>query len=126
MIVEDSLPNLNILSMTLQRMGFEVESFPDGAKAWARIGEAPDDWALILSDYMMPEMDGLELLKRVRTHETLKNLPFLMVTALSDKNVVLGAKNLNVTGFVVKPLTYAKILAKVQLLYPDKKFPKPA
>lgn len=126
MVVEDSLPNQNILNMTLQRMGFEVESFNNGAEAWKRLEEQPEGWAFILSDYMMPEMDGLELLKKVRADERFKALPFYLITAIADKTVVLDAKNSGVSGYVVKPISYPKILAKIQPLYPDKRFPQPA
>jgi len=126
MVVEDSLPNQNILNLTLQRMGFTVESFSNGEDAWARLEAEPAGWAFIFTDYMMPKMDGLELLKRIKSHDSLKVTPVYMITAVSDKNVVMDAKSNGIAGFVVKPISYAKILAKVQALYPDKRFPQPA
>lgn len=126
MVVEDSLPNQNILNMTLQRMGFQVESFNNGADAWKRLEESPTGWAFIFSDYMMPELDGLQLLSKVRGDDRFKEIPFYLITAVADKGVVLEAKNAGVSGYVVKPISYAKVLAKLQPLFPDKRFPQPA
>ncbi len=126
MVVEDSLPNQNIMVLTFRKMGFEVECFSNGLDAWKRLEGEPEGWAFIFCDYMMPEMDGLQLLRNVRGLEKTKDLPFFLVTAMSDKDVVMNAKNLKVSGYVVKPIAYAKILAKVQPLYPERKFPKAA
>lgn len=123
MVIEDSIPNQRILSLTLSKMGFEVESFGDGAAAWTRLQEEPGSWSFVFSDIMMPKMDGIELLKKVRSHQQLKELQVFLVTAVADKQYVIEAKNLNANGYIVKPISYSKILAKVQPLFPDRAFP---
>lgn len=124
MVVEHSLPNQKILAMTLNKMGFWVECFSDGESAWNHLQLHPEGWSFIFSDIVTPKMDGLELLRRIREHETLKEMVFFLVSAVTDKHYVVEAKNLNVNGYVVKPISYGKILAKLQPLFPDKTFPQ--
>lgn len=125
-VVEDSLPNQIILAQFLTKMGFEVQSFNNGQEAWARFEAEPDGWAFVFSDVMMPKMDGLGLLSKIRNHPQLKNLPVYLVTAMSDKNYVVEAKKYEVTGYILKPISYAMIVDKLQPLFPDMKFPPAA
>jgi two-component system chemotaxis response regulator CheY len=126
MVVEDSLPNQNILALTLKRMGFEVESFANGEDAWNRLSLQPSGWAFVFTDIMMPKMDGLTLLQRIRAHGELKTLLVFMLTAMSDKTYVIEAKKHGVNGYIIKPISYVKVLAKLRPLFPDMKFPEAA
>ena len=72
----------------------------------------------------MPNMDGLELLRRTRNDEKFKDLPFVLVTAVSDKDYIFEAKNLKVNGYILKPVTYKRVSAKLQELFPEKQFPQ--
>ena len=73
---------------------------------------------------LMPQMDGLNLLKNVRGHETLKALPVVLVTAVSEKDYIVQAKEMNVNGYILKPVTFQRVASKLQELFPGRTFPK--
>ncbi len=73
---------------------------------------------LIVSDWNMPKMNGLELLKFVRSEESLKDLPFLMVTAESQKENVVEAVKARVSNYIVKPFTAATLGEKLAKILP--------
>ncbi len=125
-VAEDSDPNRQILCLLLRKLNFSVIECRDGAIAWKALQEAGDRNIVgIISDLMMPNMDGMEFLRRVRNFEKTADLPFVLVTAVSDKDYVFEAKNLKVNGYILKPVTYQRVAAKMQALFPNKKFPLP-
>jgi len=73
---------------------------------------------LIVSDWNMPKMTGLELLKAVRGDDKLKNLPFLMVTAESQKENIVEAVKARVSNYIVKPFTAATLAEKLAKILP--------
>jgi two-component system chemotaxis response regulator CheY len=124
-VAEDSPPNRNILLLLLRKLGFKVFECEDGGAAWKTLQENADKKIVaVISDIMMPEMDGIELLRRCRSDEKLKEIPFVLVTAVSDKDYIFQAKNLKVHGYILKPVTYKRVSAKLQELFPQKVFPK--
>jgi two-component system, chemotaxis family, chemotaxis protein CheY len=124
-VAEDSAPNRTILVLLLRKLGFKVIECADGDVAWTALNENPEKKNIVacISDLMMPNMDGLELLRRTRNDEKLKDLPFVLVTAVSDKDYIFEAKNLKVNGYILKPVTYKRVSAKLQELFPQKTFP---
>ncbi|MGE3387962.1 MAG: response regulator [Bdellovibrionales bacterium] len=124
-VAEDSPPNRKILSHLLEKMGFEVISCENGKVAWDKMksGEHKNIVA-VLSDVMMPEMDGISFLQEVRGSDPYKALPFVLVTAVSDKEYIIRAKALNVSGYILKPVTFQRVEAKMKELFPNKTFPK--
>lgn len=98
---------------------YNVTSFADGAQAWASLQENKYD--IILSDIMMPEMDGLTLLEKVRSTENLKNLPFVFLTAKSSKNTKIQSFNIGLDDYVVKPFEEEELLARLHALYTNYK-----
>lgn len=124
-VAEDSAPNRKILAHLLQKMGFEVIACENGDEAWkAFSGGEHNRVVAVLSDVMMPLMDGLTLLKTVRESEAGKSVPFVLITAVSDKEMVHKAKNLNVNGYILKPVTFQRVEAKMKELFPSRTFPK--
>lgn len=125
-VAEDSPPNRKILVHLLQKLGYEVEGFENGKLAWEAVEaeEHPENLVAVISDIMMPTMDGIELLKNIRGSEKFKTLPVLLVTAVSDKEYILEAKSLNVSGYILKPVTFQRVTGKLSELFPNKKFPK--
>jgi len=126
-IAEDSPPNRKILAHLLTKLGFNVVACENGEEAWKALsgGEHPRVVAVI-SDIMMPLMDGLAFLKNVRGHETWSKLPFVLVTAVSEKEYIVQAKELNVNGYILKPVTFQRVTNKLQELFPSRIFPKMA
>jgi two-component system chemotaxis response regulator CheY len=124
-VAEDSAPNRKILAHLLQKMGFEVIACENGEEAWkAFSGGEHQRIVAILSDMMMPVMDGLTLLKTVRESAQGKSIPIVLITAVSDKDLILQAKNLSVNGYILKPVTSQRVESKMKELFPSRTFPK--
>ncbi|AIR88784.1 response regulator [Pseudomonas cremoricolorata] len=92
--------------------GIAVEDAINGRKAMAMLSKEPFD--LVLCDWEMPEMSGLELLEWCRQQPSLKGLPFIMVTSRGDKENVIQAIQAGVSDFVGKPFTNEQLLTKVK------------
>ncbi len=123
-VAEDSPPNRTILVLLLRKLGFKVLECDDGELAWQVIDRHRDKKIVaIISDIMMPNMDGMELLRRVRADEFYAKTPFVFVTAVSEKDYIFEAKKLNVQGYILKPVTYKRVSQKLQEIFPTKKLP---
>lgn len=119
-VAEDSPPNLRILSHLISKLNFEAVPFADGAAAWQYLGTCDiSKVGAVVSDIMMPEMSGLELLERVRGDERLKKIPFVLVTAVAEKEYILEAMKYDVQGYILKPVTFQKIQDKFKQLFPN-------
>lgn len=124
-IAEDSPPNRKILAHLLDKLGFDVVACENGAAAWDELNKlGPEGVSAMISDIMMPMMDGLELLRRVRAEDKFKTLPFVLVTAVSEKDYIVQARQMNVNGYILKPVTFQRVLEKLQDLFPRREFPK--
>ncbi len=114
LIVDDFATMRRILKNILKQLGFKnlVEA-DDGTTAWDLLtgGQAID---LIISDWNMPKMTGLELLKKVRADSRYTKTPFLMVTAEAQKQNVIEAVQAGVSNYVVKPFTAEAISDKLK------------
>jgi len=113
LIVDDFATMRRILKNILKQLGFKnlVEA-DDGTSAWEILqGQSID---LIISDWNMPKMTGLELLKKVRASDNHKRTPFLMVTAEAQKQNVIEAVQAGVSNYVVKPFTAEAISDKLE------------
>jgi two-component system chemotaxis response regulator CheY len=113
MIVDDFATMRRILKNILKQIGFtNIIEADDGATALEELKKNKAD--LIISDWNMPKMTGLDLLKTVRADDSLKHIPFLMVTAESQKQNVLDAVQAGVSNYVVKPFTAEQITEKLE------------
>lgn len=103
------------LSQLCTKMAFKrILEAENGLTAWKMISERnilPD---IILTDYNMPDMDGLKFLELVRNHDATKNIPVIFITAEGEKNVIMDAVSLSVTDFVVKPFSDAILTEKIK------------
>lgn len=125
LIAEDSPPNRKILAHLLKKLDYEVIECVDGQEAWDKhLKENKINLVAILSDIMMPNLDGIGLLKCVREQSSYKDIPFILITAVSDKDYIVQAKNLNVNGYILKPVTFQRVTSKLKELFPKKKFPQ--
>jgi len=120
LVVDDFATMRRILKNILKQIGFEnIEEAEDGEQAYTKLKSG--SFKFVVSDWNMPNLDGLGLLKKVRSDPDLKNLPVLMVTAEAEKEKVLEAIKAGVSNYVVKPFTAEvlkekmdKILAKME------------
>lgn len=125
LLAEDSKTNRTVFTHLLHKLGFDVIECENGRIALDVLNdpEKSKDVLAIVSDIMMPEMDGISLLREVRSHDSWKDINFLLVTAVMDKDQVLEAKNLNVNGYILKPVTFKRVSEKLKQLFPDRKYP---
>jgi two-component system chemotaxis response regulator CheY len=113
LIVDDYKTMLRIIRNLLKQIDFEnVEEASDGAEALAKLQAGNFD--LIISDWNMEPMTGLQLLQHVRSDPKLKATPFIMVTAESKTENVIVAKQAGVSNYIVKPFNAETLRAKIQ------------
>jgi len=114
-LVVDDFPTMRrIVKTLLKSLGFrEMHEAEDGEKAYALM-KAEGNFELIVSDWNMPNMTGLELLKTIRADEKFKHLPFLMVTAEAEKENIIEAVKSGVSNYVVKPFTGQTLKEKLE------------
>ena len=112
LIVDDYKTMLRILRNLLVQLGFRnVEEASDGAGALAKLRGG--EFGLVISDWNMEPMTGLQLLKAVRAEDRLKKLPFIMVTAESKPENVITAKQAGVSNYIVKPFNAETLKSKM-------------
>lgn len=124
LVAEDSPPNRTILTLLLKKLGFKVLECEDGQIAWDMMDKNRDkNLVAVVSDIMMPNMDGMALLRKIRSDGSYEKIPFVFVTAVSEKDYIFEAKNLNAQGYILKPVTYKRVTLKIQELFPARKMP---
>ena len=116
MIVDDFATMRRIVKNILTQLGFKnfVEA-DDGSVAWDMLQKNPVDF--IVSDWNMPKMTGIELLKKVRSDDNLKGIPFLMVTAEAQKENIVEAVKAKVSNYIVKPFTPETLGEKIEKIF---------
>jgi two-component system, chemotaxis family, chemotaxis protein CheY len=116
LIVDDFATMRRIVKNILRQLGFtNIIEADDGKAALYILKKEKID--LILSDWNMPEMPGIELLKAVRSDDELKDIPFLMVTAEADKENIIEAVKLGVSNYIVKPFTAETMSEKLGKMF---------
>jgi len=112
LIVDDYKTMLRIIRNLLKQLGFDnVEEATDGTAALQKLREG--DFKLVISDWNMEPMTGIELLREVRSDNALRKLPFIMVTAESKTENVVIAKEAGVSNYIVKPFNAATLKSKL-------------
>lgn len=116
LVVDDFSTMRRIVRNLLKELGFtNVDEAEDGAVALGKLREG--NFEFVVSDWNMPNMDGLTLLKNVRADPKLKTLPFLMVTAEAKKENIIAAAQAGASGYVVKPFTAATLQEKLEKIF---------
>lgn len=112
LIVDDYKTMLRIIGNLLKQLGFEhIDEATDGKMALDKISS--NDYDLIVSDWNMEPMSGMQLLKTLREKEKYKSLPFIMVTAESKTENVIAAKKAGVSNYIIKPFNAATLKSKI-------------
>lgn len=112
LIVDDYKTMLRIIENLLKQLGFKsVHQATDGSMALRMMRETT--FGLVISDWNMEPMTGLQLLKEVRADEKLKPTPFIMVTAESKTENVVAAKEAGVNNYIVKPFNAETLKQKI-------------
>jgi len=115
LVVDDSLTMRRIVCNALKEIGFSdyIEA-ADGAQAMEKMDGEPVDF--VITDWNMPNMNGLELSKTIRSHPKWGHLPILMVTTRGMKEDVMAAMQARVNNYIVKPFTPEVLREKIDLI----------
>jgi two-component system chemotaxis response regulator CheY len=113
LVVDDYATMLRVIKNLLKQMNLSnVDEATDGSAALSKL--RLKDYGLIISDWNMQPMTGLELLKEVRKDENLKNIPFIMVTAEGKTENVALAEEAGVSNYIVKPFNADTLKGKIE------------
>jgi len=121
LIVDDSQEQRELLAMTLKQAGYRSLSFADSAaEALKQIGIGPavhpsSRVDIVLMDLLMPDMDGLEACRLIRSEERLEHLPIIVVTAKTDAHDLTDAYTAGATDYIRKPVIPAELVARVSM-----------
>lgn len=116
LVVDDFSTMRRIVRNLLKELGFTlVEEAEDGAVALDKLRSNKYDF--VVSDWNMPNMDGLTLLQSVRADPNLKHLPFLMITAEAKKENIIAAAQAGASGYIVKPFTAGTLQEKMDKIF---------
>lgn len=112
LVVEDDAFSMKLTVAILERHGHEIRSAAT-ARLALKVLERESGFDLIVSDVMMPHVDGFAMLRLLRSDRRLKRIPVILCTALGDADSVMMARELNVAGYVVKPVIEERLIEKV-------------
>ena len=116
LIVDDFSTMRRIIKNLLRDLGFtNTQEADDGLTALPMLQNG--DFEFLVTDWNMPGMQGIELLKEVRANEKLKELPVLMVTAEQKREQIVEAAQCGVNGYIVKPFTAATLKEKLDKIF---------
>jgi two-component system chemotaxis response regulator CheY len=117
LIVDDQQTIRSLVRSGLQQLGFtELEEAADGELGLrAMFGPTPPK--LIISDFNMPKLDGLGLLRAIRSHDPIKNTAFILLTGRADADLVKRAVQFGANNYLVKPFTVATLKEKIERVF---------
>ncbi len=116
LVVDDFATMRSMIKNLFKEVGFvNIEEAKDGVQAYNKLKQG--GFGFIASDWNMPNLDGLGLLKKIRGDEELKDLPFLMVTAEAEKEKIVQALQAGVNNYIVKPFTGEVLKSKIDAIF---------
>ena len=107
LIVDDEPLNVDILLEYLEDHGYELDTAVDGQEAWDKLEAAPDYYDVIILDRMMPRMNGLEVLSRIKQHPVMQSIPVILQTAVAAKDEILEGIRAGAWYYLTKPFEQA-------------------
>ena len=114
LVVEDEAALATVLRYNLERQGFRVEEASDGQEALTRIAEAAPD--IVLLDWMLPVMSGIEVCRQIRRRPATRDLPVIMVTARTEDQDAVRGLNTGADDYITKPFNMDALLARMRAL----------
>ena len=118
LVVDDMTTMRKLVMKICTDLGLtDITEAADGEKAWAVINTETKPIGLVISDWNMPHLTGLDLLKRVRADARHKTLPFLLVTAEAEASQVSEAVKAGVDNYIVKPFNAQTLTEKLEAIY---------
>lgn len=118
LVVDDFSTMRRIVRNLLKELGFSnIEEAEDGVQALHKLNNGNGGFHFVVTDWNMPNMDGLELLQNIRASATLKHLPVLMITAEAKKENIIAAAQAGASGYIVKPFPSATLNEKLLKIF---------
>ena len=114
LVVEDEAALATVLRYNLERQGFRVEEATDGQEALTRIAESAPD--IVLLDWMLPVMSGIEVCRQIRRRPATRDLPVIMVTARTEDQDAVRGLNTGADDYITKPFSMDALLARMRAL----------
>src|SRR3954464_12920229 len=114
LVVEDEAALLTMLRYNLEKQGFRVEEAGDGQEALVRIAETQPD--LVLLDWMLPVMSGIEVCRQIRRKAPTRDLPVIMVTARTEDQDAVRGLNTGADDYITKPFNIDALMARMRAL----------
>lgn len=116
LVVDDFSTMRKIVKNILRQLGFtNIVEADDGTTAWDVLNK--DNIDFVVSDWNMPQMSGIELLRKVRDSEEYADIPFLMVTAEAQQENIIEAVQAKVSNYIVKPFTPETLSQKIEKIF---------
>jgi len=114
LIAEDDRTSHRVLQAVLEKVGYAVQSAWNGTEAWQNL-QSPEHPRLAVIDWMMPELDGVELVRRVRASQTLSSLYVILLTAKGAKENLIAGLEAGADDYITKPFDREELLARVHV-----------
>ena len=114
LIVEDEVPLVTMLRYNLEKQGYRVDEASDGQEALTRIAEARPD--LVLLDWMLPTLSGIEVCRQIRRRPETRNLPVIMVTARAEDQDAVRGLDTGADDYITNPFSIAFLIARMRAL----------
>ena len=115
-VVDDQLTMRSLVRTSLNQIGIvQVREYPTAKEAYDAVTLQPVH--MIISDFNMPEMDGLEFLRKLRANSAMANTAFILLTGRADKDLVVRALQFGANNYLVKPFTVATLREKIEAVF---------
>ena len=114
LIAEDDLPTRRILEYTLKRWNFDVLSAANGYETWQAM-QTTDPPGILILDWMMPKLDGIEICQRIRASNNLKSTYIIMLTALVSRTDLINGLEAGADDYITKPFDNEELLARLKV-----------
>lgn len=115
-VADDDETIRKVVEFNLTEQGWDVQAFADGDDCWAHLesrdSHPPD---LLVLDVMMPDLDGISVLERIRGHEALADLPVVMLTSRNREEDIVQALEAGADDFVAKPFSEAELVGRIEV-----------
>src|SRR5215471_3242490 len=113
LVAEDDRDSRELLSWMLGKLGYQVVATCNGKDAWDAFGKGP--FRLVITDLLMPEIDGFELCRRIRSHKRSEYTYIVMITALIGKKDYLEGMDAGADDFITKPFDADELKARLRV-----------
>lgn len=125
LIVEDSPVDAKVVASVTERFGVQSHIVDSGLKAWTLL-EADASFSLVITDYLMPDMNGLELVQKIRSSERTRDIPVLVISAFIPLSQVASVLAAGASRFQAKPLKVKELEEDIRILLQRLKEERPA